>query len=39
VVSKVEVQFFQQLHLPVVVAVMNVAVAVDQEVQAAEPED
>jgi Mrp family chromosome partitioning ATPase len=39
VVCKEEVQFFQQLHLPVAVVVMNVVVPVDQEVQAAEQED
>ena len=36
---KAEVQFFNQLHQPVAVVVMNVAVLVDQEVQAAEQED
>jgi len=36
---KVGVQFFNQLHQPVAVVEMNVLVAVDREVQAAEQED
>jgi hypothetical protein len=36
---RAEIQFFNQLHQPVAVVVMNVAVAVDRVVQAAEQED